>query len=99
MGGAIAWFWVGRQRFRRRNEAGIEEFASYGGMLLTKVLEKLLRLCAVVAVLAGLALMARAVNSNMASLASARKAASPSSAPAEANQDKRPDRRSPLQGK
>lgn len=96
--GAIAWLWVGRRRFNRRNVAGIEEFSSYGRMVLTKLWEKIFRVCAVLAVISGLMLMGRAVSSNMGSLASSRNANSPSSAPAKGNHDKRLERRSPLQG-
>lgn len=83
LSGVAVWLWVGRQRFRRRNVAGIEEFNGYGEMLLTKVFEKFLRICAVLAVVSGLLLMARAVGSNMTSLASSRTSKSISGEPAE----------------
>lgn len=98
--GVIAWLWVGRRRFNRRNIAGIEEFSSYSWMVLTKAVEKVLRVGAVLAVVSGLMLMGRAASSNMSSLASGRSATSASgAAAAKGKPDKRLDRRSPLQPK
>lgn len=94
--GAVTWFWVGRRRFRRRNQAGIEEFSSYGGMVLARAFEKLLRFGAVLAVVSGLLVMARGVNNNMASLAAARNAGAPTSGPAKADHNTRADRKSVL---
>lgn len=93
LAGLATWFWIGRRRFQRRNIAGVEEFGSYGAMLLTAGFEKLLRIVAALAILAGLLLMARGVNSNQSSLASTRPASKPvSESPA---QDKRPPRITP----
>ena len=93
LAGLAAWFWVGRRRFQRRNNAGIEEFGSYGTMILTAGFEKLTRIVAALAVIAGLLLSARAVNSNQSSLALTRSASKPAAeTPA---QDKRPPRIAP----
>jgi hypothetical protein len=54
LAGLATWVWVGRRRFQRRNIAGIEEFSSYGAMILTAGFEKLMRIVAALAVIAGL---------------------------------------------
>lgn len=72
--GLLGWIWVGRRQYRRRNSAGIEEFSGYGGMLVSKGNERLVRLFCALAVIAGLLLMARAVKTNMANHAVAKHA-------------------------
>mgnify|MGYP003579127097 CR=1 FL=1 len=42
--GWFARFWVGKREFLRRNGAGVEEFASYGGAVATKGFETLVRM-------------------------------------------------------
>jgi hypothetical protein len=97
--GAVAWLFVGRRRFRRRNLAGVEEFSSYGQMLLIKVVERLLRIGAAGLVLLGFLVMARAVNNNMSSLASSRAEKRVDDHQGEAKPQGSLDKRSPLQPK
>jgi hypothetical protein len=99
LAGVIAWLWVGRRRFRRRNSAGIEEFGSYSKMLVTRFFERLLRIGAAGLVLLAFMVMARAVNNNMSSLASSRSSKQVSEGRVEPRQPGHVDKRSILQPK
>lgn len=64
--GIVAWFFVGRRRFNRRNANGLEQFNGYASMLVTRLAEKGLRILAVLLVLAGFGLMMAGVSRNQA---------------------------------
>lgn len=56
----VGWgplFWVGKRRFDRTNVAGVEEFASFGKAVVSRLLEKVAALVGIVMVLVGLGLM------------------------------------------
>lgn len=51
--GVAILFWTSQRRFNRRNVAGVEEFRSYAGLLLVRLLETSGRIMAWLLVIAG----------------------------------------------
>lgn len=56
--GAAGKIWVSRRRFYRRNMAGVEEFRSYGGALITRAVERVVNLTSWCLLVVGLVAMA-----------------------------------------
>jgi hypothetical protein len=51
--GLLLWYYVNRRKFNRRNQMGIELFRSYGGMIVTRFLEIIVRLISLFLILGG----------------------------------------------
>jgi hypothetical protein len=56
--GVAMRLFVGRRKFYRTNEAGVEEFKGYGSALANSALEKILSLGGIVAIIFGALLVA-----------------------------------------
>jgi hypothetical protein len=56
--GIAGLVWKGRRKFYRRNAAGIEEFKSYGGALVTAWLEKTVGIVSWILIFVGFVAMA-----------------------------------------
>ena len=56
VGGILLRRWIGKRRFERTNEAGVQEFASYDRMRLAQSTEGCLGCIGLLAVLAGFVL-------------------------------------------
>ena len=55
--GVVGSHWVGRREFYRRNNAGVEEFSSYGSSVVAKMVERLARTVSFIAILVGVAMI------------------------------------------
>ncbi len=56
--GLAVKFFVGKRRFNRVNEAGVEEFSSYGSALANSALEKTLSIGSFIVIIFGVLLVA-----------------------------------------
>ena len=48
--GCYGVYWTGKRTFERRNEAGIQEFSSYGKAIGSQALEGLIRIISILAI-------------------------------------------------
>jgi len=55
--GGMGLFWCSKQSFHRRNALGMEEFESYGQMVLLRIIEGLVMLISILAMLGGIILL------------------------------------------
>lgn len=53
IGGAFGLYWTGKRAFYRRNSAGIQEFSSYTGALVTNALEGIIRIGSLIGIVLG----------------------------------------------
>jgi len=53
LGGAFGLYWTGKRAFYRRNSAGIQEFSSYSGALVTNALEGIIRIGSLIGIVLG----------------------------------------------
>ena len=53
IGGAFGLYWTGKRAFYRRNSAGIQEFSSYSGALVTNALEGIIRIGSLIGIVLG----------------------------------------------
>jgi hypothetical protein len=53
IGGAFGLYWTGKRAFYRRNSAGIQEFNSYSGALVTNALESIVRIGSLTGIVLG----------------------------------------------
>lgn len=55
--GGVGSHWVRSRQFYRRNDAGVEEFSSYGSAVVAKLVERITMAVSFLAILAGVAMI------------------------------------------